>query len=132
MTIINGPYPGPTTFLSAAIHGDELDGIEVVREVAQEWAHSEVCGTLVCLPVLNVQGFVAQERYLPILERDLNRPFPGKQDSTSPNRIAHQIYDNFIDPCDFGLGFHTSTRGRTNMFHVWYPPSSHIKRLNLC
>jgi len=118
VTIINGPQPGPTAFLTAAIHGDELNGIEVVREVAQEWDHSEVCGTLVCLPVLNVQGFVAQERYLPIYERDLNRAFPGKQDSTSSNRIAYRIYHNFIEPCDFGLDFHTSTRGRTNMFHV--------------
>ena len=118
VTIINGPRPGPTAFLSAAIHGDELNGIEVVREVAQEWDHSNICGTLVCLPVLNVQGFVAQERYLPIYERDLNRAFPGKTDSTSSNRIAYQIYNNFIEPCDFGLDFHTSTRGRTNTFHV--------------
>lgn len=118
VTIINGPQPGPTAFLSAAIHGDELNGIEVVREVAHEWDHDDVCGTIVCLPVLNVQGFVAQERYLPIFERDLNRAFPGKKDSTSSNRIAYQIYQNFIEPCDFGLDFHTSTRGRTNMFHV--------------
>jgi predicted deacylase len=118
VTIINGPRPGPTAFLSAAIHGDELNGIEVVREVAQEWDHTDIRGTLVCLPVLNVQGFLAQERYLPIYERDLNRAFPGKQGSTSSNRIAYQIYHNFIEPCDFGLDFHTSTRGRTNMFHV--------------
>jgi hypothetical protein len=118
VTVINGPRPGPTAFLSAAIHGDELNGIEVVREVAQEWDHTDVCGTIVCLPVLNVQGFTAQERYLPIYERDLNRAFPGKPDSTSSNRIAHGIYHNFIAPCDFGLDFHTSTRGRTNMFHV--------------
>lgn len=118
VTIINGSDPGPTAFLSAAIHGDELNGIEVVREVAQEWDHAEICGTLVCLPVLNVQGFVVQQRYLPIYERDLNRSFPGKQGSTSSNRVAYQIYHNFIEPCDFGLDFHTSTRGRTNMFHV--------------
>lgn len=118
VTIINGSAPGPTAFLSAAIHGDELNGIEVVREVAQEWDHEEICGTLVCLPVLNVQGFVVQQRYLPIYERDLNRSFPGKQGSTSSNRVAYQIYHNFIEPCDFGLDFHTSTRGRTNMFHV--------------
>jgi len=118
VTIINGERPGPTAFLSAAIHGDELNGIEVVREVAQEWDHTDLCGTIVCLPVLNVQGFTAQERYLPIYERDLNRAFPGKRNSTSSNRIAHRIYHNFIAPCDFGLDFHTSTRGRTNMFHV--------------
>ncbi len=118
VTIINGPRTGPTVFLSAAVHGDELNGIEVVREVAQEWDHTDICGTLVCLPVLNVQGFVAQERYLPIYERDLNRAFPGKQGSISSKRIAYRIFHNFIEPCDLGLDFHTSTRGRTNMFHV--------------
>jgi len=118
VTIINGPEKGPTVFLSAAIHGDELNGIEVVREVAHEWDHTDIRGTLICLPVLNVQGFVAQERYLPIYERDLNRAFPGKEGSTSSKRIAHTIYKNFIEPCDLGLDFHTSTRGRTNMFHV--------------
>jgi predicted deacylase len=118
VTIINSRHPGPTVFLSAAIHGDELNGIEVVREVAEEWSREDIHGTLVCLPVLNVHGFLAQERYLPIYDRDLNRSFPGKTDSTSSNRIAHSIYHNFIGPCDVGLDFHTSTRGRTNMFHV--------------
>jgi len=118
VTVINGPRAGPTVFLSAAVHGDELNGIEVVREVAQEWDHTDICGTLVCLPVLNVPGFITQERYLPIYERDLNRAFPGKRGSTSSKRIAYQVYHNFIEPCDFGLDFHTSTRGRTNMFHV--------------
>jgi len=118
VTIVNGAEPGPTVFLSAAAHGDELNGIEVVREVAQEWNHEELCGTLVCLPVLNVPGFLAQERYLPIYDRDLNRSFPGRADSTSAKRMAHQIFRNFLAPCDIGLDFHTSTRGRTNMLHV--------------
>lgn len=118
VTIINGEQPGPTAFLSAAAHGDELNGIEVIREVAHGWDLSDLSGTLVCLPVLNVPGFLAQQRYLPIYDRDLNRSFPGREGSTSSNRMAHQIYTNFIDPCDFGLDFHTSTRGRTNMLHV--------------
>ena len=118
VTIVNGSTPGPTIFLSAAAHGDELNGIEVVREVAQEWDHDEVCGTLVCLPVLNPFGFITQERYLPIYDRDLNRAFPGEPRSTSAKRIAHRIYSNFVEPCDLGLDFHTSTRGRTNAFHV--------------
>jgi predicted deacylase len=118
VTIVNGSEPGPTCFLSAAIHGDELNGIEVVREVADEWDHEDIHGCLVGLPVLNVPGFTTQQRYLPIYDRDLNRAFPGKQDSTSAYRIAYHIYENFISPCDFGLDFHTSTRGRTNMFHV--------------
>ncbi|WP_254523214.1 succinylglutamate desuccinylase/aspartoacylase family protein [Natrinema caseinilyticum] len=118
VTVINGEQPGPTVFLSAAAHGDELNGIEVVREVAHDWDHSVLHGTLVCLPVMNVPGFIAQERYLPIYDRDLNRSFPGREGSTSARRMAHQIYTNFIEPCDIGVDFHTSTRGRTNMLHV--------------
>jgi predicted deacylase len=118
VTVINGSHAGPTVFLSAAIHGDELNGIEVVREVAQEWDHEHIHGTLVCLPVLNVQGFLTQQRYFPVYDRDLNRAFPGKAGSTSAKRVAATIFENFIEPCDVGLDFHTSTRGRTNMFHV--------------
>ncbi|AGB15921.1 putative deacylase [Halovivax ruber XH-70] len=118
VTIINGTHAGPTVFLSAAAHGDELNGIEVVREVAHDWDHADLHGTLVCLPVLNVPGFLAQERYLPIYDRDLNRSFPGHESSTSAKRMAHRLFTSFVEPCDFGLDFHTSTRGRTNMLHV--------------
>jgi predicted deacylase len=118
VTIVNGERDGPTMFLSAAAHGDELNGIEIVREVAHEWDHEELAGTLVCLPVLNVPAFIAQERYLPIYDRDLNRSFPGNDSGTSAKRIADRLFRNFIDPCDIGLDFHTSTRGRTNMLHV--------------
>ncbi|MFB6113971.1 MAG: succinylglutamate desuccinylase/aspartoacylase family protein [Halodesulfurarchaeum sp.] len=118
VTIVNGAQPGPTCFLSAASHGDELNGIEVVREVTDEWDHEDIHGCLIGLPVLNVPGFLFQERYLPIYDRDLNRAFPGDPESTSAKRIANAIFRNFIEPCDFGIDFHTSTRGRTNMFHV--------------
>ena len=118
VTIVNGERDGPTAFLSAASHGDELNGVEVVREVAHEWDLSELAGTLVCLPVLNVPGFLAQQRYLPVYDRDLNRSFPGRSGSTSAKRMAHRIYTNFVEPCDFGIDFHTSTRGRTNMLHA--------------
>ncbi|MCH7659585.1 MAG: succinylglutamate desuccinylase/aspartoacylase family protein [Euryarchaeota archaeon] len=118
VTIVNGNKPGPTACLTAATHGDELNGIEVVRAVAYEWDHADLHGTIVCLPVLNVPGFLAQQRYLPILDRDLNRSFPGYESGTSARRMAHRIYTNFIEPCDFVLDFHTSTRGRNNMLHV--------------
>ena len=118
VTIGNGNKPGPRACLTAATHGDELNGIEVVRAVAYEWDHTDLHGTIVCLPVLNVPGFLAQQRYLPILDRDLNRSFPGYESGTSARRMAHRIYTNFIEPCDFVLDFHTSTRGRNNMLHV--------------
>jgi len=118
VTVVNGEAAGPTVFLSAAAHGDELNGVEVVREVAHGWDHTDLAGTLVCLPVLNVPAFIAQQRYLPIYDRDLNRSFPGSSSSTGAKRMAHRIFRNFVEPCDYGLDFHTSTRGRTNMLHV--------------
>ncbi|MFB6311922.1 MAG: succinylglutamate desuccinylase/aspartoacylase family protein [Salinirussus sp.] len=118
VTIVNGEQPGPAAVLTAAAHGDELNGVEVVREVAHEWDLKDLAGTLVCLPVLNVPGFITQQRYLPIYDRDLNRSFPGDPNGTSAKRLAHSIFQTFIEPCDFGLDFHTSTRGRSNMLHV--------------
>ncbi len=118
VSIVNGSEPGPTLFLTAAAHGDELNGIEVVREVALEWDHSDLHGTLILLPVLNVPAFLSQQRYLPIYDRDLNRSFPGDLESTNAKRMAHTIFQNFIKPADLGIDFHTSTRGRTNMLHV--------------
>lgn len=118
VTVVNGERPGPTLCLTAAAHGDELNGIEIVREVAYDLDHSGLRGTLVCLPVLNVPAFIAQERYLPIYDRDLNRSFPGNDTGTSAKRIAAQVFRNFVEPCDYCLDFHTSTRGRSNMLHV--------------
>lgn len=130
VSIINGKHDGPAVFLTAAVHGDELNGIEVVREVARNWNHNELNGTIVCLPVVNVPGFINQERYLPIQDRDLNRAFPGSSDSTSAKRIANTVFENFLSKCDFGIDFHTSTRGRTNMFHVRADMNNqHIERL---
>ncbi|MFB6114610.1 MAG: succinylglutamate desuccinylase/aspartoacylase family protein [Halodesulfurarchaeum sp.] len=117
VSIVNSEEPGPTVFLSAASHGDELNGIEVVRELL-DWDRSQFSGTLILLPVMNVPGFLAQERYLPIYDRDLNRSFPGDATGTNARRMAHQIFRNFIEPADIGIDFHTSTRGRTNMLHV--------------
>ena len=118
VTVINGTESGPTVFLSAAIHGDELNGVEVVRQAAQLVEPGDLAGCVVCLPVMNPFGFITQQRYLPVHDRDLNRAFPGNSNSTSARRIADRIWENFISQCDLGVDFHTSTRGRTNMFHV--------------
>ena len=118
VTVVVGGRPGPRLCLTAAVHGDELNGVEVVRTVAHDWAHDDLAGTLVCLPVLNVPGFLARERYLPVQDRDLNRAFPGSPDGTAAERMANEVWRQFVDPCDACLDFHTSTRGRTNMLHV--------------
>ena len=118
ITIINGDRDGPRVFMTAAIHGDELNGVKVLQEVAARYTPSQIHGTLVLVHVVNVPGYHAQQRYLPIYDQDLNRSFPGKEGSNTAERMAYQVYHRFLAPCDLGLDFHTSTRNRTTMYHV--------------
>ena len=118
VTVINGDHGGPTVFLTAAVHGDELNGVKVCQEVAAQYEPANLHGTLVILHVLNVPGYQAQQRYLPIYDQDLNRAFPGKGGSTTAERMANEIFDTFLSQCDLGIDFHTSTRNRTTMYHA--------------
>ncbi|WP_152040767.1 succinylglutamate desuccinylase/aspartoacylase family protein [Salinigranum salinum] len=118
VTVINGTDPGPRVCMTAAIHGDELNGVKVLQEVADRYTPGELSGTLVLLHVVNVPAYQAQQRYIPIYDQDLNRSFPGKERSNTAERIAHQVYQRFVSQCDLGLDFHTSTRNRTTMYHV--------------
>ena len=118
VTIINGERDGPRVFMTAAIHGDELNGVKVLQEVADRYRPSDIRGTLVLLHVVNVPGYQAQERYIPIYDQDLNRSFPGSELSNTAERMANRVYQQFITQCDLGIDFHTSTRNRTTMFHV--------------
>ena len=117
VTIINGERDGPRVFMTAAVHGDELNGVKVLQEVAAQYRPRDVHGTLVLLHVVNVPGYQAQQRYLPIYDQDLNRSFPGKERSNTAERMAHRVYGRFVSQCDIGLDFHTSTRNRTTMYH---------------
>ncbi|KAB1185133.1 MULTISPECIES: succinylglutamate desuccinylase/aspartoacylase family protein [Haloferax] len=118
VTVINGEFEGPTVFLTAAVHGDELNGVKIVQEVARQYDPEDIHGTLVCLHVLNVPGFLAQQRYVPIYDEDLNRSFPGGPHGTLASRLANMVYTEFISNCDLGIDFHTSTRNRATMYHV--------------
>ncbi|MBX0322065.1 succinylglutamate desuccinylase/aspartoacylase family protein [Halomicroarcula sp. F13] len=118
VTIVNGDHDGPTVGLTAALHGDELNGVKVLQEVADRYTPADVHGTLVCLHVLNVPGYLAQTRDIPIYDQDLNRAFPGRPRSNTAERMADRIYDTFVSQCDLLLDFHTSTRNRTTMYHA--------------
>ncbi|MFB6137022.1 MAG: succinylglutamate desuccinylase/aspartoacylase family protein [Halobacteriaceae archaeon] len=118
ITVINGVEPGPGVFLTAALHGDELNGVKVCQEVAAAYDPADLHGTLVIGHVANVPGYLAQQRDIPIYDQDMNRSFPGKERSNTAERMAHQLYSRFLSTCDLGLDFHTSTRNRTTMFHV--------------
>lgn len=118
VTIINGRHSGPRVVMTAAIHGDELNGVKVLQEVADRYSPKDIHGTIVLLHVVNVPGYQAQERYIPLYDLDLNRSFPGGARSNTAERMANRVFEQFVEPCDIGLDFHTSTRNRTTMFHV--------------
>lgn len=118
VTVINGTEPGPRLCLTAAVHGDELNGVKVCQEVAKRYSPSEIHGTLVVLHVVNVPAYQAQQRYIPIYDQDLNRSFPGREGGNTASRMAHEVFERFVNPCDLCLDFHTSTRNRTTMYHA--------------
>jgi len=118
VTIVNGEHDGPRVATTAAIHGDELNGVKVLQEVAERYAPADIHGTLVVVHVVNVPGYLAQQRYIPIYDLDVNRSFPGREGGNTAERIAHGVYRGLVGQCDLCLDFHTSTRNRTTMYHV--------------
>lgn len=114
VTVIHGHQPGPKLWLDAAIHGDELNGVEIVRQVLQRLRPEGFRGTLLAAPVVNVFSFIQQDRYLPD-RRDLNRCFPGSTTGSLAARIAHLFLNEVVKRCDVGIDFHTGSQHRTNL-----------------
>lgn len=117
ITVVRGAKAGPRLFLTAAVHGDEINGIRVIREVLDSIEPEELRGTLVACPVVNRFGFVAHMRYMPD-RRDLNRCFPGNPEGPTAYRYAHEIFRHVIEPCDYGVDLHTAGYQRHNLPQV--------------
>lgn len=109
-----GKQDGPTLFVSAAIHGDEINGVEIVRRLLEHRSLRSLRGTLLAIPVVNVHGFLNTERYLPD-GRDLNRSFPGSPKGSLAGRIAHSFLNEVVRHCDYGIDLHTGARHRSNL-----------------
>ena len=112
--VINGAYPGPTLCLTAAVHGDELNGIEMVRRVMHALDPGKMSGAVIGIPIVNVQGFRRGSRYLPD-RRDLNRYFPGNPSGSAAARIAHSFFSNVVSHCDALVDLHTGSFERANL-----------------
>ena len=117
ITVIRGSKVGPTAFVMAAIHGDEINGVDIVRRLIFDVDHEKLSGTLIAIPVVNIPGFLGQSRYLPY-NRDLNRFFPGKRHGNNAEKIAYRLFKEIILKCDFGIDLHTAANGRLNLPHV--------------
>ena len=112
--VVNGTDPGPVLCLTAAVHGDELNGIEIVRRVMYDLEPNKLSGTVVGIPIVNVQGFQQGSRYLAD-RRDLNRYFPGDPAGSLAGRIAHSLFEQVISHCDMLVDIHTGSLKRTNL-----------------
>lgn len=112
--VIRGKRQGPTLFVSAAIHGDEINGIEIVRRVLDYKGLDKLRGTLIAVPIVNVQGFLAQTRYTPD-RRDLNRSFPGNRKGSVAGRLAHLFVEEIVSKSDCGIDLHTAAIHRDNL-----------------
>ena len=112
--IVNGEKPGPVLCLTAAVHGDELNGIEMVRRVLYNLEVKELSGTVIGVPIVNLQGFRRSSRYLPD-RRDLNRFFPGDPKGSSASRIAYSFFHEIISYCNVLVDLHTGSFHRTNL-----------------
>ncbi|MAR89426.1 MAG: succinylglutamate desuccinylase/aspartoacylase family protein [Pseudomonadota bacterium] len=112
--VINGKSGGPVLLICAAIHGDELNGIEVIRRVlAAPWLKN-LRGTLIAVPMVNVLGIIQRSRYLPD-RRDLNRCFPGSEKGSLGGRIANLFVTEILTKCQYAIDLHTGAVNRSNM-----------------
>lgn len=112
--VINGRRDGPVLFVSAAIHGDEINGVEIIRRLLNTRQIQKLKGALIAVPVVNVYGFVSQSRYLPD-RRDLNRSFPGSESGSMAARLAHTFMQKVVCQCTHGIDLHTGAIGRENL-----------------
>lgn len=115
--IIHGTRHGPVMFVSAAIHGDEINGVEIIRQLVKARRFRGLKGTLITVPTVNVYGFINHSRYLPD-GRDLNRSFPGSPHGSLASRLAHRFCSEILSRCTHGIDLHTGGGHRTNHPHI--------------
>ncbi len=117
VVVTRGLRPGPTMWISAAIHGDEICGVEIIRQILVLLPPPALCGTLIAVPVVNVPGFASGDRYMPD-RRDLNRCFPGSARGSLAARFAHLFMSEIVERCEIGIDYHTGSDHRRNLPQV--------------
>ena len=109
--------PGPTVLMTAGIHGDEINGVEIIRQIIAKGINVPKTGTIICVPVINVFGFLNMDRLFPD-GRDLNRSFPGSANGSLASRVAHFVMTELVPHVDFAMDFHTGGAGRFNAAQI--------------
>ena len=121
--VIHGRRPGPTVFVSAGIHGDEVIGVEIVRRLLRAPNLAALRGTLLVVPIVNTFGFLNHSRYLPD-RRDLNRSFPGSAGGSLAARLAYLFLSSVVARCDYGIDLHSAAVHRTNLPQIRISPGN--------
>ncbi|MEQ8356333.1 MAG: succinylglutamate desuccinylase/aspartoacylase family protein [Kiloniellaceae bacterium] len=111
--VVRGRREGPHLFVCAALHGDEINGVEIIRRLLRLSALKRLRGTLTAVPIVNVLGFLSQSRYLPD-RRDLNRSFPGSTQGSLAGRLARLFLDEIVSKSTHGIDLHTAAIHRDN------------------
>lgn len=112
--VVRGKAPGPRLFVSAAIHGDEINGVEIIRRLLKLPALKRIRGTLIAVPIVNVHGLIHHSRYLPD-RRDLNRSFPGSETGSLAARLASLFMHEIVANSSHGIDIHTGAIHRSNL-----------------
>lgn len=106
VVIVRGPREGPTVYVQAAVHGDEVNGIEVIRRFLQGLEPSALAGSIIAVPVANLPAFTARQRHTPWDGADMNRAWPGKPDGNLSERMAHALFESFVRQADVAIDLH--------------------------
>lgn len=115
--VIRGKKPGPCLLVCAALHGDEINGVEIIRRLVGLSQLKRIRGTLIAIPIVNVYGFIHLSRYLPD-RRDLNRSFPGSESGSLAGRLANLFMREIVEKADYGIDLHTAAIHRDNFPQV--------------
>ncbi len=113
VTVNRSVNEGPVLLLMGALHGDEINGMEIVRRIIENEYNKPECGTIICIPIINVFGFIHLSRYVPD-GKDVNRSFPGNKAGSLASRVAHFMTREILPQIDYGIDFHTGGADRTN------------------
>lgn len=117
--------PGPTVLITAGIHGDEINGVEIVRQLIAKKINRPSIGTIICIPILNVFGFLSMSRQFPD-GHDLNRVFPGTKKGSLASRVAHHFTTEILPHADYCLDFHTGGASRFNAAQIRVSPKDFV------
>lgn len=113
ITVSRSKKDGPVLLLSGGLHGDEINGTEIVRRIIDQEYHIPAVGTIICIPIINIYGFIHFSRYVPD-GKDVNRSFPGNKNGSLASRVAHFLTKEILPQIDYGIDFHTGGADRTN------------------